>query len=471
MPAAGPDKPITEDPPKPGITYQQVTTGQVEKVIDKIVAGQPLTNADLQGWGPNAVRTLTRSYADRIQNDYSKACDLIHDAAAGKISADKLATELKGINTVQVRDIIGNANIQPGMPRLDQADLIRKVMVNMRDVSTNIGQVTNDRMSAASAPPVLTQVAKNKFTPPPDTVIPETSNGNVKYDQVKPSQAMQVAHDLLAGKDVSATISNWGGKSLQALLVEYREHTWPEDLAKARQALSAIGSPEYAEQLKNIQSPGLKALVEKENADFTGQKKSRAEINYDFDVQQANVFGNGIEVYNRATDKYQAQELKLYQEKMAKDRAGATPDRTTGANGTTVISPTSDAAQAAMQFAREINPRKWPDLSGWSDEKRDTVFGAYTTTMKKDLDQAKDVVNKLLQGGTDPKTWNLDGIQNPVLKDTIRRDIASQDSDMIIRDLDKRASNTTDFVKMQIYTVNSPAPPQKVVNNAPAPGR
>ncbi len=282
---------LTEGTPPAGVKYKPVNGKRYNALLAQIVAGDQIPQDAIDGWGPEATRRLFNQARDQIN--------------AGNLPPEKKKAQIDG----------------------------------------SVAGLVNRELAAVKAPPILSLQANAAFAQTTinnsANVLEKSNKAEFKYADVKQDQITATAQNLLAGKrdEVAGTIKNWGGNSLQAMLNEYRDHLWPDDLKRATQAMDAIGKPAtpgqpgFADQLKTIQSADLRALVQAESDKFdkaraADPKKSadaiKADINYDFDYQQKEIFGKGIAVYNNATDAYQAQEAAF--NKQQKQAQGGSAD-------------------------------------------------------------------------------------------------------------------------------------------------
>lgn len=444
------DDPIPETAPPAGITYKPVTSRMVEDLGKRVVGGQPLKPEDLTGWGPQATRALSRWLGMEVGSDVTNAGNLLNRALSANMPPEKFAEELdKQVRNTKMRhDLV--AGYHQGMSPQERANLFRTMTADQQAFDQSYIKVIGDRMGAVNSPPVLRNVSASAFKPAEGPTT-DKSEGNYQYAVVTPQQAANAANDLLMGKrgEVKSEISTWGAKGLYQLLTEYRDHRWPDDLRQAGAAVTAIGTPEYADQLKKIQSPELKALVEKESAAFANGK-SRNEIQSEFNVGQKQIYGAAIGVYNEAIQAVHAREAQF----LAQKQAGAAASSNAGVSAP----PGSDIAKTAQIFAHEPYSN-WPTLNGWTAENIAKLQIATNDQIRNDRDTALGIA---MDAVNDRK--RIDEVQNPVMKRIIERDInVGEPYEVISRHIQEAAQSQISAVNVRIQNTTSAIspPPQK----------
>lgn len=452
------DDPIQENTPPSGITYKTVTSRMVEDLGKRVVGGQPLTPEDLKGWGPQATRTLSRWLGLEVGRDITNAGNLLSRAMASKLSPENFAEQAnEQIGNAKMRnDLIRNYHV--GMSSQELTALSQTLNDDQRAFDQNKSKVIGDRIAATGSPPVLANVSASVFKPG-DGAVGDKSNGNYKYADVAQDQAMKAANDLLMGRrdQVKATITGWGVNGLAKPFAEWRDHLWPEDLNKASAALTAIGTPEYADQLKKIQSPELKALVEKGNADFNNGK-SRNDIGHDFDIGQKQIYGATITLQNDALGVVRAREAQFLAQKQAGQQGGPSVSPAPAAAGSVppAAAPGGDITKTAQVFAHEPYS-KWPALNGWTVENIAKLQTATNDQIRKDRDEALGIAMDAVDNRK-----RIDDIKNPVMKTIVDRDIAvGEPYEVIAKHIQEAAKSQTAAVNDRIQNTTpgpSPAP-------------
>jgi hypothetical protein len=454
------DDPIQETAP-PGTTYKTVTSRMVEDLGKRVVGGQPLKPEDLKGWGPQATRTLSRWLGVEVGMDITNAGNLLSRARSSNLSSEQVEEEAKKqISNAKMRDDFIK-NYHRGMSSQELTALSQMLNDDQRAFDQNNGKVIGDRMSAIGSPPVLVNVSASAFKAGDNSVTSDKSNGNYKYADVTSDMAMKVANDLLMGRrdQVKGAITGWGVDGLAKPFAEWRGHLWPEDLNKASAALTAIGTPEYADQLKKIQSPELKALVEKGNSDFNNGK-SRNDIAHDFDMGQKQIYGATITVQNDALGVVRAREAQFLAQKQNGQGKSADPIVPAPISAApSAAAPGSDIAKVAQTFAHEPYS-KWPTLNGWTVENIAKLQIKANDQIRRDRDEALGIAMDAVDNRK-----RIDDIQNPVMKTIVDRDIAvGQPYEVIAKHIQDAAKSQTAAVndRIQNTTPGVSPPPQKL---------